>query len=198
MDGRLVLRPVLNHGPLLPSTGPQWTPAISMGVTPQCGFHGYCGSPTAYHYGVGLHVRPTILSCTESLEFRINIANWELCRPIKAMWAFPPIWNGRCLDVSTAMLSGACLNTISEFIVASLPIAVVFHLRMTKRQRWIVISMLSLGFFVTIVGAARTYFLWRAIVSYDQAWWAMPHWVCSEVEIDTALVRVVLRYAYES
>jgi hypothetical protein len=114
------------------------------------------------------------------------------------MWAFPPIWTGRCLDVSTAMLSGACLNTISEFIVATLPITVVFHLRMAERQRWIVISMLSLGFFVTIVGAARTYFLWKAIVTYDQAWWAMPHWVCSEVEIDTALVRVILSYACET
>jgi hypothetical protein len=107
------------------------------------------------------------------------------------MWEFPPIWDARCLQIGDAMVSGAILNTISEFILAILPIPVVFHLRMTGRQRWIILSILSLGFFVTIVGCFRTYFLWRAIQSYDQAWWALPHWIASEVEIDTSLVSTI-------
>jgi hypothetical protein len=86
------------------------------------------------------------------------------------------------------MVSGAVLNTASEFILAALPMPVVLHLRMDSRQRVVILSILSLGFFVTIVGCFRTYFLYRAIQSYDQAWWAMPHWIASEVEIDTSLV----------
>jgi hypothetical protein len=104
------------------------------------------------------------------------------------MWQWPPIWDARCLQTGDAMVSGAILNTISEFVLAALPIPVVLSLRMAPRQRWIILSILSLGFFVVFVGCFRTYFLWMAIQSYDQSWWAMPHWIASEVEIDTSMV----------
>jgi hypothetical protein len=105
------------------------------------------------------------------------------------MWAFPTIWNAKCLHTGKAMFSGAILNTAAELILAALPIPVVFHLQMSGRQRWVILSILSLGFSVVLVGAFRCYFLWMAVESYDQAWWAMPYWITSEVEIDTALVR---------
>jgi hypothetical protein len=86
------------------------------------------------------------------------------------------------------MLAGASLNTISEFFLAALPIPAVFYLRIKGRQRWAVISILSMGFLVVLVGCIRVYYIWKGIHTIDVAWWAGPHWICSELEIDTALV----------
>jgi hypothetical protein len=78
-----------------------------------------------------------------------------------------------------------------EFIVALLPIPVVFNLQMEKRQRWSVISLLSLGFLVTAVGCVRTFYVWKGWVeTYDSSWWSEEHWICSEVENDLALVGI--------
>jgi hypothetical protein len=79
-----------------------------------------------------------------------------------------------------------------EFFVAILPIPVIFDLRMEKRQRWSVISLLSLGFLVTIVGCVRCYFVWKGMLeTYDITWWSEQHWICSEVENDVALVCIL-------
>jgi len=81
-----------------------------------------------------------------------------------------------------------CLNTVSEFVVALLPVLAVFKLGVTPRQRWSVIGLLSLGFLVTFTGCLRTYYVYRITQTYDITWWAAPQWVCAEVEIDVALV----------
>jgi uncharacterized protein YraI len=82
----------------------------------------------------------------------------------------------------------AVLNTVSEFVIAVLPIFAIFGLRVDPRQRWSVIGLLSLGFFVAFAGCFRTYYLWKTVATYDMTWWSTPHWICSEVEIDAALV----------
>jgi hypothetical protein len=81
----------------------------------------------------------------------------------------------------------AVINTCMESLVAILPIPVIFNLQMEKR--WSVLSLLSLGFLVTIVGCVRTYFVWKGFLdTYDITWWSEQHWICSEVENDLALV----------
>lgn len=107
------------------------------------------------------------------------------------MWTWPQIADAKCLDNATAMFVGAVLNTISEFIVACLPIPLVFTLRMSRGQRCSVISLLSLGLLVVVCGALRTYYIWLTGARHDPAWWAGPHWICSEVEIDTAIVSTI-------
>jgi hypothetical protein len=82
----------------------------------------------------------------------------------------------------------AILNTLSELVIAILPVLAVFQLRVDPRQRWSVIGLLSLGFLVAFAGCFRTYYLYKTVGTYDLTWWSTPHWICSEVEIDTALV----------
>jgi hypothetical protein len=107
------------------------------------------------------------------------------------MWTWPQNPNAKCIDNGKAMLAAAILNTLSEFILALLPVPIVLTLHMTRGQRWTVVSLLSLGFFVSICGAVRCYYLWMTIAMYDPTWWAMPHWIVSEVEIDTAIVCII-------
>jgi hypothetical protein len=75
--------------------------------------------------------------------------------------------------------------------VAALPIPVVMQLNMDSTQRRTVISILCLGFFVSIVGSVRTYYVWLLFSSSDLTWWSGPHWMCSEVEICLGLVRTI-------
>jgi hypothetical protein len=86
------------------------------------------------------------------------------------------------------MLTGAILNTLSEAVIAILPIIAVFRLGVDPQQRLSVLSLLSLGFLVTITGCVRSFFVWKVTETYDMAWLSTPHWICSEVEIDLALV----------
>jgi hypothetical protein len=100
-------------------------------------------------------------------------------------------WNmldPKCIDDWAGTMVAAVVNTFSEFIVATLPLMAVFFLQVDKRQRWNVVALLSLGFFVAIVGCIRCVYVWKALISYDLTWWAGPGWVCANVEIDVALV----------
>jgi hypothetical protein len=96
------------------------------------------------------------------------------------------------MNDSAAMKASAILNTASELVIAILPVLAVFRLQVDPRQRWTVIGLLSLGFLVTLAGCLRTYTIWRTVESYDLAWWSTPHWICSEVEIDLALVCAII------
>jgi hypothetical protein len=82
----------------------------------------------------------------------------------------------------------AIVNTLSEVWVATMPFIAVFRLRVDYRQRWGVIGLLSLGYLVAVAGIFRTYYIFKLISTYDLTWWSGPQWICSEVEIDLALV----------
>jgi hypothetical protein len=82
------------------------------------------------------------------------------------------------------------VNTLSEFLIALFPVIGAYTLRVDARQRWHVISLLSLGFLVTIAGCFRTFFLWKCVApNYDLTWWAAAQWLCAEIEINVAMVK---------
>lgn len=91
------------------------------------------------------------------------------------------------------MISSAALNTVQEFIVASLPVAAVFEFGVHRQQRWPVVSLLSLGYLVALCGTVRTYFVWLAMTSSDPSWVSTPHWICSQAELGVALVSCPVR-----
>ena len=81
------------------------------------------------------------------------------------------------------------INTTMELVIALLPIPVVFTLQMSRRQRWSVISVLSLGVLVFLVGCVRTFYVYKCLLdTWDITWWTGPHWICSEVENNVAIV----------
>jgi hypothetical protein len=96
--------------------------------------------------------------------------------------------DAKCIKDGTAMQVAGVLNTASEFVLATLPLLAVFRLHVDKRQRWSVIFLLSLGFLVAFTGCFRTFFVWKALTTHDLTWWSGPQWLCSEMEIDLALV----------
>jgi hypothetical protein len=110
------------------------------------------------------------------------------CMPISAYWEWPPRTDAKCINDGSSMQASAVLNTFSEFVLATLPLLAVFRLNVDRRQRWSVICLLSLGFLVAFAGCFRTFYIWKVLTTYDLTWWSGPQWICSEVEIDLALV----------
>jgi len=83
----------------------------------------------------------------------------------------------------------AIMNTIMELMVALLPLPIVFSLNMSRRQRWGVVGILSLGVTVFVVGCVRCWFIYHGFLeTWDISWWSGPHWTVSEVENSLALL----------
>jgi hypothetical protein len=133
-----------------------------------------------------LHVVTTFVTGLFVLQLALHTLQ---CRPISANWSFPEKPGEVCLPQIPIQMSMAALNTFGELVVAILPFPVVFRLQIDKKQRWNVISLLSLGIFVAVIGSIRCYYLYMTIYTHDANWWSTPHWICSELEIDSALVR---------
>jgi hypothetical protein len=118
------------------------------------------------------------------------------CQPIRAYWNMNHIPGQKCHNEETYMKSLAILNTVSEFLLAAFPIVAVHTLHIDRQQRRTVISVLSLGFIVGMAGCFRTFFLWKSMsaTDLDMSWWADPHFITSEVEVDLAIVSVIQRH----
>ncbi|TID13469.1 hypothetical protein E6O75_ATG11385 [Venturia nashicola] len=108
------------------------------------------------------------------------------CVPTQAYFVWPS--PGTCINELYAITTLAALNTFSEAVMAALPIPVLFSLKMESSQRWQVLVLLCLGFFVAAVGVVRTCFVYLSFIYGDLTWYAMPHWVCSEAELCVALI----------
>lgn len=124
------------------------------------------------------------------LQVRVSTLNQQptnLPSPVNGYWDWT-LMDPKCIDDWVGTMAAAIINTFSEFIVATLPLMAVFFLQVDKRQRWNVVALLSLGFFVAIIGCIRCVYVWKALTSYDLTWWSGPGWVCANVEIDVALV----------
>ena len=93
-------------------------------------------------------------------------------------------------EVASQTALGA-LNIFAEALMAALPIPVILSLDVDVVQRRTVMLLLCLGFSVSIVGTVRTYYVYTLFNSNDLTWYAGPHWICSEVEICTAMVRAL-------
>jgi len=108
------------------------------------------------------------------------------CIPVEQYFYWPP--NGFCLDEGLVDTVLSSLNTLSEAVVAALPIPMIMRLGMNNKQMAQVTALLCMGFLVSIVGAVRTYYVWILFEADDLTWWSGPHWICSEVEICVAMV----------
>jgi hypothetical protein len=109
--------------------------------------------------------------------------------PIDAYWHYPYPADAKCIELGVFLITMSVINTLLELVCALLPIPAVLSLNMDKRQRWSVISVLSLGLLVFLVGWVRIYFVYKVMLeSYDSTWWAEAQWMVSEVENDLSLV----------
>jgi hypothetical protein len=111
-------------------------------------------------------------------------------RPLKAYWTLDSIPGAKCLDQSKVSLGGGAVKTFIDFYVTTLPIPLVFTMKMDRWQKYGTVLLLGLGYLVTAAGAIRLYYTWKLFYNsdYDYTWMQYPAFLASAVENDLAVV----------
>jgi hypothetical protein len=110
-------------------------------------------------------------------------------RPVDAFWIYPPNSNATCIRTADFLFSVSVINTFLELVVWLLPLGMLMYLPLNPRQRIPVTLLLCLGLCVPVVGAVRCYYVYiDMVISWDVYWYSVPHWICSDVENDLAMV----------
>ncbi|KZL69063.1 integral membrane protein [Colletotrichum incanum] len=107
------------------------------------------------------------------------------CRPLKLYWTLS-IGPQNCINEAAHLLVASIINTVTDFAVVLLPLAlvrVVYADKLTSRQMTIVNLLFGAGFLASFAGAARTYFTWIMTTEPDASWNAWINWLMSCVEL---------------
>ncbi|KAL3420840.1 integral membrane protein [Phlyctema vagabunda] len=110
------------------------------------------------------------------------------CRPPSDYWKLSVEPQPNCINRVSNLLVAGVVNTISDFIVVSLPIRPVCQLQLQSRQKKIVIGIFGAGFFVCCCGIARTVYTYRFTLSFDPTWSAYPVWITSCIELYVGII----------
>lgn len=78
---------------------------------------------------------------------------------------------------------------MTDLLVVFLPMPMVYRLQLPTQQQVAIIVLFGVGFLVTLAGAVRTAFLYRATTSFDKTWLAYPVYIASSVELYIGIVR---------
>jgi hypothetical protein len=132
-----------------------------------------------------------LLSLHSCTKVHANIsANKQLNRPIHAYWSFPEPPGSRCLHEAPVTMAGGYVKIFVDLLITTLPIPLIMRMNMQRRQRYLVVMLLSLGYIVAIAGAIRTYYTWKALYgTNDPTWYQYPAFIASAIENNLAIVR---------
>lgn len=113
----------------------------------------------------------------------------NLRRPIKAYWEIEPTYHYKCLDDPNVVFSASVINIFTDFLATTIPMPLIWSLKLPARQRLAVISIFGLGIVVNVAGSVRTVYVWKSMkASYDMTWVGWPILVAAAVEISLGLV----------
>jgi Fungal rhodopsin domain len=93
-----------------------------------------------------------------------------------------------CISETKHLLAAGIVNTLTDFMVVVIPIPILSRLQLPTQQVIIVVMLFAAGFLVTISGAVRSVYIYKATTSWDRTWQVFPAWVTSLVELDVGLV----------
>ncbi|KGO76974.1 hypothetical protein PITC_003950 [Penicillium italicum] len=109
------------------------------------------------------------------------------CIPIEASWNHT-IKAKRCVDKDSWWYAFAGINTITDILVAILPIAPVYHLKLSKRDRIGLCCVFVFGAFVCVTSIIRTVAVSQTSTGLDQSWDFIPRSIWTLVECNTGII----------
>ncbi|OHE90602.1 integral membrane protein [Colletotrichum orchidophilum] len=112
------------------------------------------------------------------------------CRPLKLYWTLS-LEPQNCIDESAHLLVAGIINTVTDFLVVLLPLAlmrIVYADKLTSRQLTIVNILFGAGFLACFAGVARTYFTWIMTTEPDATWNAWINWLVSCLELFLGII----------
>jgi hypothetical protein len=108
--------------------------------------------------------------------------------PVRAAWEINPDYDYHCLNEQTILLAANIQNVFTDFMAVATPVPVVCRLRVSKRQRAIIVGLFSLGLGAVAVGIYRTIYLHVVHDDADFSWHLTTAFITSTVELGLGLV----------
>jgi len=88
------------------------------------------------------------------------------------------------------VLSANIVKVFFDVLITTLPIPLIARMKISRRQKWGIICLLSLGYVVTAAGIMRTYYTWLAATTPlgDETWNLYPAFLATSVETDLSIM----------
>ncbi|KGO76754.1 hypothetical protein PITC_091080 [Penicillium italicum] len=90
------------------------------------------------------------------------------CRPISMAW--DSTGPGKCVHINLFYLCNAGLNILTDLLTYTLPIKVIFHLQMPRKQKLVLAFILCLGLFACISSIIRITYIPTMLSSKDSTY----------------------------
>ncbi|CAI7616026.1 unnamed protein product [Penicillium viridicatum] len=90
------------------------------------------------------------------------------CQPISMAWT--GTGPGKCVDINLFYLCNAALNIVTDLLTYTLPIKVVFHLQVPRKQKIVLAFILCLGLFACISSIIRITYIPTMLSSKDSTY----------------------------
>ncbi|KAH7348200.1 hypothetical protein BKA66DRAFT_477312 [Pyrenochaeta sp. MPI-SDFR-AT-0127] len=111
------------------------------------------------------------------------------CVPVDAYWKITEQANANCVDSKTLWYVNASINILTDLLVATLPVRVIWGLQIPKRQKVALLGILTIGWFVCVVSILRLHSL-VVIAGHpeDSTYYSATGAYWSAIEINLAIV----------
>lgn len=125
--------------------------------------------------------------------FSFGLTLLLLCHPLHAYWdAFNPVWAAthkfHCAAENVALPVSSALSVVGDFYSTLLPLILVYHLQLPRRQKLALYALFALGFGAVAAGVIRTVLMYNLLnVDYDFTWKLWVTWICAVIELYLAL-----------
>ena len=116
-----------------------------------------------------------------------------ICRPLHSYWdAFNPVWAAthhfHCGNERVTLPASSGFSVLGDFYSTLLPLILVYHLELPRRQKIALYGLFTLGFAAVGAGIVRTVLMYRLLnVSYDFTWNLWFIWIWADLELYLAL-----------
>lgn len=100
--------------------------------------------------------------------FSFSVCVFFTCKPIDAFWMrIDPSWlashpHWKCMNEAAILIAAGSISVVQDLIVALLPTALFWDLRMPAKQKFALGILFACGLFTSAAGAIRLYYLYAS------------------------------------
>jgi hypothetical protein len=95
----------------------------------------------------------------------LTLVNILQCRPVNAVTQVPTPSDAHCIDIVALYIVSAPINIVTDLAIFFLPLRTLWHIRLPRRQKMILLVTFGTGLFVTVISVIRTVYLLRLALS---------------------------------
>lgn len=116
------------------------------------------------------------------------------CRPFHAFWHQVDIaWASSneyyCVNEGKKLLAAGIISVVQDFIVTTLPLIVIWDLRLPAAKKLGIAAIFAAGYVVCGMGLARVYYTHYIFFdTYDVTWWAAVLGIWTQAELNLGII----------